>query len=238
MCGRMTLKTLPAEWSQLLLPLCQADQEQVDTVLAQWKPRYNIAPTQSILAVVPTGQEELIGIDYLRWGLVPGWADDLAIGSRMINARAETLPEKRSFSGPLEKKRCLVIADGYYEWQKLPSGKKQPYWISPAKGGVVLLAGLWETNRKATGQPVRSCAIVTTAANKALSGIHDRMPVALEKEVAARWMDTRDNSLSAHELLGPADDSYFRTRQISTYVNNVRHEGGQCIKSVESEELF
>ena len=224
----MTLKTAPSEWGQLLLPLVNAD------VLGGWEPRYNIAPTQDILAVASDPEDHSPALDYFRWGLVPGWASDLSIGNRMINARMETLPEKRSFSGPLNKRRCLIIADGYYEWQKMPNGKKQPWWITPAKQSTMLIAGLWETNRKATGTPIRTCTIITTSANQSLSQIHDRMPIVLEFEAAEKWLDQEADGQAAYSLLQPIADDYFSMRQVSTYVNNARHEGQQCIEEVQS----
>lgn len=225
MCGRFTLKTPPDQWGQLLLPLadCMAR-------VRSFQPRYNIAPTQNIWAIVYSAEAAALELDSLRWGLVPGWADDLAIGNRMINARRETLAEKRSYRGPLEKRRCLILADGYYEWEKLSQGGKQPYWITARAGGVFQLAGLWELNQRATGQPTSSCTLITTAANAALTRIHDRMPVVMCDAAAQRWMEPDCGSQEAQELLGPADDDFFTAQAVSTHVNNPRHEGPACVQ--------
>lgn len=223
MCGRFTLKTPPIEWNQLLLPL-------VDSPLLQsdWQPRYNIAPTQNILAVY-SNKEENRALGNFRWGLVPFWSKDLAIGNRMINARSETIHEKRSFSGALKKRRCMIIADGYYEWQKLSGGKKQPCWISPSSGGVVLLAGLWEKNSQACEETIQSCTIITTAANTQLASIHDRMPVALEGPAVERWMSSDLETEEALSLLNAAEDGFFQVRSVSTLVNNPRNDSPECL---------
>ncbi len=249
MCGRYTLKTVPDQWGQLLLPLID-----VATVNQSWHPRYNIAPTQQVLAVacgeqpagVPisagllpeTGAEEQISFatakgrwaHYFRWGLIPAWAADLAIGNSMINARSESLHEKRSFKGPLGKRRCLIVADGYYEWQLGMDCKKHPFWITPAHGGVIHFAGLWEVNSKAKGRPVTSCTIITTAASPDLKHLHDRMPVVFDALEAERWLDLTCEADEAQALLGPADEGYFAPQEVSTYVNNPRHEDAACIE--------
>ena len=224
MCGRFTLQTLPSQWGQLLLPLLEHWEPP-----AGWTPRYNIAPTQNILAILAGERPGRSTLDQLRWGLIPSWSQDLAIGSRMINARAETLLEKRSFAGPLAERRCMILADGYYEWQKQADGRKQPCWLAPAAGGPMLLAGLWEVNRRATGVPIRSCTLITTAANHALSEVHDRMPVVLHPAEAERWIDPRCKAQEASELLQPAADDFFRIRKVSTRVNNVRHDDPECL---------
>ena len=230
MCGRYTLKTAPDQWGQLLLPLINASEIQSD-----WKPRFNIAPTQNILAITLAEQTGGYLAQYFRWGLVPSWAGDLTIGNRMINARSETLHEKRSFIAALAKRRCLIVADGYYEWQKLSGGKKQPHWISPAQGGVVTFAGLWEENFKASDKVVKSCTIITTEACAKLASIHDRMPATLTAENALEWLDMNRDSTRAQELLAPMEDSFYTTKPVSTHVNNARHEDPECLDSPPGE---
>lgn len=230
MCGRYTLKTNPELWAQLLLPLTIPSQPSAEP----WKPRYNIAPTQSVLALSQVN--DCVALETYRWGLLPFWASDLSIGGRMINARSETLAEKRSFAKPLESQRCLVIADGYYEWQKLPGGGKRPTWISPAHGGLVLLAGLWATNRKATDATIQSCTLITTAANAILAEIHDRMPVVIDPLDAADWLDPHRNGEQASELLASADDDYFRYHEVSTLVNSPKNDSAECIAPVETDQ--
>ena len=225
MCGRFTLKTPPEQWGQLLLPMAELASQ-----LPAFQPRYNIAPTQDILAIAKCGESNALQLQSFRWGLVPGWASELSIGNRVINARSESLLEKRSFQGPLKQRRCLILADGYYEWEKLDDGSKQPFWISPAEGGVIQLAGLWDSNQRATGQKVQSCTIITTAANSSLAWVHDRMPVMLAGESARRWMDSACDAVEAHALLGPAEDGFFKTTAVSKHVNNPRHEDPACLQ--------
>ncbi len=225
MCGRFTLKTPPDQWGQLLLPLID-----VREVSRTWQPRYNVAPTQNVVAVTAEDQQGLVA-SYFRWGLIPSWAADLSVGNRMINARSETLHEKRSFSGALKRRRCLIIADGYYEWQKLDNGK-QPFWIAPRSGGVMQLAGLWEQNVKATGEPIRSCTIITTAANDALSSVHDRMPALLTGASAERWADPTCAADEAQALLGPAENDFLTARKVSQLVNNPRNDRPECVEPI------
>lgn len=221
------MKTPPAEWGQLLLPLVD------DLILpADFQPRYNIAPTQPVIAIASGVESSAVALTQFRWGLVPGWATELSIGSSMINARRETLMEKRSFKGPLEKRRCLIVADGYYEWYRESNKAKRAYWISPTEGPLVLLAGLWEENRRATGELVRTCTVITTAANEALTPIHDRMPVALVGSGAQQWIDSNTTQQQAYELLGPVDNSFFQPQQVSNFVNNARNEGSECIRPI------
>jgi len=232
MCGRLTLKTAPNQWAQLLLPALD-----FGPLASDWQPRYNIAPTQNIVVIAGRNVAESgagegggeIHFDRFRWGLVPSWSADLSIGSRMINARHETLREKKSFIGPLRQRRCLIVADGYYEWQQLQDNRKQPHWISPAGGGVMQLAGLWEVNTRATGQPLTTCTIITTSANAALSSLHDRMPVVLQRPAAERWMDPSCDAEEAYAQLGPAPDELLQPTAVSSYVNNARHEGVACL---------
>ena len=226
MCGRFTLKTQPDQWGQLLLPLLD-----IEVAKADWSPRYNIAPTQNIVAIAVDCESAERFTDYFRWGLVPSWAEDLSIGNRMINARSETIDEKRSFAGPLKTQRCVVVADGYYEW-KTEGKVKQPFWIHPADGGVIAMAGLWETNRRATGQPVKSCTIITTSANEKLVELHDRMPVVLSGEAVASWLDPRLVVNDAKELLAPAADGLLESAAVDRRVNNARVDDPECLRFV------
>lgn len=244
MCGRLTLKTPPDQWTQLLLPVLDSQ-----PLWSNWQPRYNIAPTQKIVVIAgfqgepdaprsvtaarsQSAEEPGPHFKLQRWGLVPAWSNDLNIGSRMINARHETLREKKSFKGPLRNRRCLIVADGYYEWQLLNTGGKQPHWISPSQGGLLQLAGLWEINTRATGQTLETCTIITTAANDRLRSIHDRMPVVLDSQQAKHWMDPACDAEEAYDLLGPAADEALRPLAVSPYVNNARHEGAACLAVV------
>ena len=242
MCGRLTLKTAPDQWAQLLLP--SLDFARLGYA---WQPRYNIAPTQNIVTIANQpdldtgvgiagrageGSGQSLQYALFRWGLVPSWSADLSIGSRMINARYETLREKKSFIGPLRQRRCLIVADGYYEWQQLDAKRKQPHWISPTAGGVMQLAGLWETNSRASERPISTCTIITTAANTRVSEIHDRMPVILAGSAAERWMATDCDADEAYDLLAPAADDFLTHRAVSSHVNNARHEDEGCLAAV------
>lgn len=222
MCGRFTLKTPPSEWGQLLLPHLD-----VSSIVADWEPRYNIAPTQPIAAVLASDRDQLHA-QYLRWGLVPFWAGELAIGNRMINARAETLADKPAFRVPLAKRRCAIVSDGYYEWQK--RGKsKQPFWIHRADQHVFVFAGLWESNRKATGQEVQTATIITASASEALAPIHDRMPAILSGDALKKWLDPNTSAEEALTLLETARESEFEARPVSSYVNSPLHEDDRCL---------
>ncbi len=241
MCGRLTLKTPPNQWSQLLLPVIDSD-----PLWATWQPRYNVAPTQSIVVIAnrTDGSPEQTPVRHesapeksqpyfawQRWGLVPSWASDLSIGSRMINARRETLREKKSFVGPLHKRRCLIVADGYYEWQKADDGSKQPFWIAALDGGMLQLAGLWEVNSRAADAPLETCTIITTAANASVDAIHDRMPVVLSGDAAAQWVSPQSTAEEAYALLAPAAAAaQLRPQAVDTYVNNARNEGPECLE--------
>ncbi|MEM6474072.1 MAG: SOS response-associated peptidase, partial [Planctomycetota bacterium] len=168
MCGRFTLRTPAAAWVQEFLPLWSEDELSRLSGEHAIAARYNIAPTQSICTVRNSADDSIIlDLSLLRWGLVPFWASDISVGSRMINARSETVHEKRSFKSAFEKRRCLIPADGYFEWQTTSDGK-QPYLIEHRDGKMLAMAGLWERNRKlgqSQEEPLESCTIVTTSSN-------------------------------------------------------------------------
>ena len=174
MCGRFTLSISLAEL-QLRFSFPADDIEHPE--------RYNIAPTQTVLTVVNQGQEQNLA-EYMRWGLVPSWAKDISIGSRMINARAETIAEKPSFKRALQKRRCLVLSDGFYEWKR--TGKdKQPMYIGLESGEPFGMAGLWEAWKSPDGEWLHSCTIITTEPNSLMESIHNRMPVILPRDSVA-----------------------------------------------------
>jgi putative SOS response-associated peptidase YedK len=188
-------------------------------------PRYNIAPTQFI-AAIRRDDEEQSELVMLRWGLVPFWAKDPAIGNRMINARAETVAEKPSFRNAYRKRRSLILADGFYEWRK-EGETKTPYLISLADGSPFAFAGLWEQwNSKETDEAIQSTAIITTAANDFMSQVHHRMPVVLRPENAARWLDGDMTLLQEVTEDSPA----FRAWPVSRTVNNARNEDAALIE--------
>ena len=197
-------------------------------------PRYNVAPTQSVLTV--THREERQA-EQMRWGLIPSWAKDASIGNRMINARGETVAQKPSFRNALQRRRCLVLADGFYEWQK--AGKaKRPMRIVLKSGAPFAFAGLWESWRSPEGETVRSCTIVTTAANDLLQPIHERMPVILPRELEDFWLDGDvTDSAALTDVLAPYPDEALDYFQVSPLVNKATNNGPDLIVPV-GEGLF
>lgn len=203
---------------------------------------YNVAPTQDVFAIV---EDDLDGeveryLDAFFWGLVPSWAKDVKIGSRMINARAETLAEKNAYKSPFKKRRCIIPADGFYEWKKLdPSKKKspkQPMFMQRADGKPLALAGLWSVWRgpEKDQDPLRSVTIITTTPNETMKPIHDRMPVILGEGDWNTWLDRENDDIDMlGRLLAPAPDDLLTTRTVSTEVNNVRNNGPSLIEEAE-----
>ena len=193
------------------------------------EPRYNIAPTQFVAAVRETGGPREVAMLY--WGLVPSWAKEKSIGARMINARSETLAEKPSFRNAYKRRRCLVLADGYYEWQR--SGAiKQPYFISFAAGEPFGMAGLWERWRDpGSGEPLESCCIVTTSPAPAVAHVHDRMPVIITPDAYAEWLDP-DNAATDRlaRLLVPCEAPGLQARPVSRRVNDARNQGADLLE--------
>jgi len=224
MCGRFAL-LIPGEELAATFDLPQTP------ALA---PRYNIAPTQPVAAVrvnPGTGRRELA---HFHWGLIPFWADDPGIGSRMINARSETVAEKPSFRAAYRYRRCLVPASGFYEWQK-QNGHKQPYYVHHAEGDALAFAGLWEHWQGADGSEIESCTILTTQPNDLVRPIHNRMPVILEPANYSVWLQSDgSNQDELQHLLRPAAEEMLDAYPISTYVNRPQNEGPECIAPLES----
>jgi putative SOS response-associated peptidase YedK len=195
------------------------------------EPRYNIAPTQFVAAVRETGGPREVAMLY--WGLVPSWAKDKAIGARMINARSETLTEKPSFRNAFRRRRCLVLADGYYEWQR-SGAVKQPYYVSFADGAPFGMAGLWERWRDpASGEPLESCCIVTTTPAASVAHVHDRMPVIIPAAGYAEWLDRRNEAtdrLARWLTSWPGAD--LVARPVSARVNNARNQGAELVAAL------
>ena len=224
MCGRYSLT---ADLGEL------AGRFEFDGDWEAFERRYNIAPTQEVLTVV--GGEERRG-GYMRWGLIPHWAKDPKIGSRMINARTETVAEKPSFRNALRRRRCLVLADGFYEWRR--DGKmKTPMRIAMRSGEPFAFAGLWETWRDPDGTVIPSCTIITTTPNDLLSPIHNRMPVILTKEVEDFWLDDSvDDPVALTSVLTPYPDDVMESYEVSSLVNSVANDGKVVIDPLPAEE--
>ncbi len=218
MCGRFTL-TLTGEQLSLAFPWLG--------VSADLKPRYNIAPSQMV-PVVPN--REQLQLEQFRWGLIPFWAKDPAIGNRMINARAETLAEKPSFRTAFSRRRCLVLADGFYEWQSVPGQRgKTPFYIRLASDQPFGFAGLWDSWRSPDGSRLDSCAIVTTRPNELLAPIHNRMPVILHPDDYRRWLDPAEvHPSTLQPLLQPYPASEMIAFPVSTVVNDPRNDVQEC----------
>lgn len=247
MCGRYTLRTSPAEVAKAFGLAGVVD----------YPPRYNIAPTQKVFAIMAAGadaEQAASAADHrdgdahrptrilapLHWGLIPSWADDPSVASRMINARAETVATKPAYRQAFSKRRCLIVADGFYEWRKIGSGKKvgpgkQPYYIHLADGRPFAFAGLWEHWRRGE-LAIDSCTIITTVANELLEGMHDRMPVILPPEHYDRWLDP-DVTEPARVLplltQYPAAD--MALEPVSTLVNSPRNDSPKCVEPVDED---
>ena len=190
-------------------------------------PRYNIAPTQMALAVT-NGSVRRRG-SYMRWGLIPSWAKSASVGSRMINARAETLAERSSFRTVLQRRRCLVLADGFYEWQGKGSSRR-PMRIVMASREPFAFAGLWDGWRDPKGEVVRSCAIITTSANELLSPIHDRMPVILPRELESLWLDHDIQDYAALAgILTPYITDEMEAYEVSSLINSPANDGPEVV---------
>jgi putative SOS response-associated peptidase YedK len=199
--------------------------------------RFNVAPTDDVAAVT-TDREGRPRGDVLRWGLVPFWADDPRIGSRMINARAESVTDKPAFRDAFASRRCLILADGFYEWQRR-DGSKRPWWITRADGEPFAFAGLWATWRPkgAEGvEPLRSCTIITTTASAAVAPLHDRMPVILPSEAEAAWLDPATSPARLLELLVPLDPGATAMREVGTAVNDARHDAEDCLDPPSADD--
>ena len=221
MCGRFALLATGSEIAETFAL----------TETPQLAPRYNIAPTQPVAAIrlhPHSGQREWT---HFHWGLIPSWAKEPNMGARMINARSETVAEKPAFRAAFKRRRCLVPASGFYEWQKTGSSK-QPMYIHPADAPLFAFAGLWETWQIPGGGELDSCTILTTTPNSLMRAIHDRMPVILEPEDFAMWLDPGERPENGLHLLRPFSPEKMSTYPVSTFVNNPRNEGPNCIAPV------
>lgn len=218
MCGRYTLR----------VPMREVAEEFGLFDVPDQPPRYNVAPTQPVPAVrAAAGGRELA---MLRWGLIPSWADDPSIGNRMINARAETVATKPAFRAAFKSRRCLVVADGFYEWRQFPGGK-QPYLIRLRSGRPFGFAGLWERWDR-DGEPLESCTILTTTANELMQPLHDRMPVLIPHEHYDDWL--KGDTGTAASLLVPFPADRLTAYPVSRVVNSPRNDVPACVEPVAS----
>lgn len=220
MCGRFTLAVEPEDLAQAF-DLAEAPDD--------FPPRFNIAPSQPIAAILKSPDDQERHFQLLKWGLIPSWAKDPSIGNRLINARGETVATKPSFRAAFKRRRCLIPATGFYEWQKHKGGK-QPFYIRLRNQQPFAFAGLWET-----WQDIDTCTIITTEANEELEPIHNRMPVILNPEDYDTWLDP-DNQDTAElqSLLLPFPSEAIEAYPISTHVNKPANDSPECIAPVSS----
>lgn len=219
MCGRFTL-TLDADEVRTALRL--------GDMPADWLPRFNVAPSQLIAVVNDPAAR---AVQWMRWGLVPSWAKNPAIGMQMINARAETVMEKPSFRTAFARRRCLILADGFYEWQKPAAGQRGrsiPFHFHLRDGAPFAFAGLWEQWKPAEGDPLTTCTIITCAANAVVAPVHERMPVMLTGDAAWSWLEVNDQA-ALHAMLRPYPAEGMEARQVGPEVGNAGAEGPQLL---------
>lgn len=225
MCGRFALLT----HAEALI-----ERFGVEEVIKRPEPRYNIAPSQNVTVVV---QREKRQLTEMRWGLVPSWAKDVSIGNRMINVRAETVAEKPAFRNAFKKRRCLILSDGFYEWQKV--GKiKIPTHIRLKKREPFAFAGLYEYWKTKSGKMLESCAIITTTPNEVMSSIHHRMPVILNPDDERAWLNPEKQEASElMQLLKPYTSHQMESFEVSDFVNSPQNQGPLCTKPVNTALL-
>jgi putative SOS response-associated peptidase YedK len=190
--------------------------------------RYNVAPGDHVLAVTTDRDGSPRG-DLLRWGLVPSWAKQPDTGLKMINARVETVARRPAFRRAFERYRCLIVADGFYEWRAVPGGRKQPFHITRADGEMFAFAGLWSIWHAPDGGRLRSCTILTTAANSAIALLHDRMPVILARDAEADWLDLAIPAGRASEILEGLTPGQTALQPVGPAVNDARYDGPECL---------
>ncbi len=220
MCGRFTLASPDESLAELL---------DLDAPPAL-KPRYNIAPTQPVAVLRPPPEGAPRAIELLRWGLVPSWSKDETIGNRMINARSETVADKPAFRSAFRRRRCLVLADGFYEWQRREGGK-QPYHIRLADGGPFAFAGLWEHWQSPDGSDLETCTILTTTPNSLLAEVHNRMPVIVDRDDYALWLDSQvEDAKRLHPLLQPYPADRMVAVPVTRHVNSPRNDDRACLE--------
>lgn len=220
MCGRYTLVlTLEELMKHFMLD---------DHRLHPFSPRYNIAPGQLIPAIVNDGRSNVIG--QLKWGLVPSWSETDKEGSKLINARAETVAVKPAFRAAFRSKRCLIPADGFYEWQRRPDGTKQPFRIVMREGGVFAFAGIYEVWIDREGKKIGTCSIITTEPNELMAEIHDRMPVILQPGDERVWLNRSSDPSQLQNLLRPYPDRLMEAYPVNAAVGNSRIDNKDLIK--------
>ncbi len=230
MCGRYSLFAPPEEVARIFAVLPEEAGRVLDV-----GPRYNVAPTTEVAVVRQSGGEPGRDLAHLRWGLIPHWSKEAGRGPLLINARGETIAEKPAFRSSFRDRRCLVIADGFFEWQKLPD-RKQPYHFQVDDGALFAFAGIWDRWGRPGGEVVESCAIITTRANDLAGLVHDRMPVILPPESWEAWLQPGQQDRTAREslrsLLCPLPSERMSVYPVSTIVNGSRNDVRDCVEPV------
>lgn len=201
-----------------------------------WTPRYNIAPTQPVPVIRQHPKEPIRELSLVRWGLVPSWVKDASVAARMINARSETASTKPAFSEALKSRRCLVPADGFYEWKRM--GKvKQPYCFEINDGELFAFAGIWDRWKEASGGLLETCSILTTIPNSVASSVHDRMPVIINRDSYDYWLDPGMNNVAAvADLLRPYDARLMRCYPVSSRINSTVNDDEECSRPTAASE--
>jgi putative SOS response-associated peptidase YedK len=218
-CGRYTLATPDPRAIRARFPVGES---------VEILPRYNVAPGDRVLAVTTDRHGAPRG-ELLKWGLVPSWAKSPRTGLKMINARAETAARRPAYRRALDRHRCLIIADGFYEWAPRPDGRKAPHHIARADGEPFAFAGLWSIWRYGDDEALRTCTILTTAANAAVAPLHDRMPVMLSPDQEGPWLDRATPPSALPGLLLGLSASEMRARPVGVAVNDARYDGPDCL---------
>jgi putative SOS response-associated peptidase YedK len=228
MCGRFTLTAGQKELAEAFAGY---------TFTVEHRQRFNIAPTQDVEVVLNGGGKEIVTA---RWGLIPRWAKDAAIGNRLINARSESVAEKPAFRAPFRRQRCLVLADGFYEWRSVPGERiKLPYYIRLRSHQPFAFAGLWDTWRAPDGRDLLTCVILTTEPNDLMRAIHDRMPVMLPPAAYSVWLASTEVPVEAlAPLFKPYPSKEMECYVVSRRVNNPAHDGPDCVATAETQSEF
>lgn len=219
MCGRYTLATRDPTAIRARFPVGES---------VEIQPRYNVAPGDRVLAVT-TDREDAPRGELLKWGLVPSWAKSPRTGLKMINARAETAARRPAYRRALDRYRCLIIADGFYEWAPQPDGRKAAHHIARTDGEPFAFAGLWSIWGNGDGEALRTCTILTTAANATVAPLHDRMPVMLSRDQECPWLDRATPPSALPGLLLGLPASEMRVQPVGVAVNDARYDGPECL---------
>jgi putative SOS response-associated peptidase YedK len=224
MCGRFTLT---ATFEEIM------DRFDIQSFLDEenYSPSYNIAPSQSVIAIINDGKSNRMG--FLKWGFIPPWAKEMSIGNKMINARAETIAEKPSFRNAFKKKRCIVIADSFYEWKRHEDNTKTPMRIKLKSDEMFAMAGIWEGWKSQDGKTLYTCSVITTGPNELMKDIHDRMPVILKHDDEKTWLDPNiSDTNQLNQLLVPFEENLMEAYEVSSLVNSPKNNSIELIQKI------